>query len=49
MTEDEMAGWHHQLDGHEPECSQGNFYFRRGAGVKPRGLLERNAMKWASF
>ena len=19
MTEDEMVGWHHQLDGHEPE------------------------------
>ena len=27
MTEDEMAGWHHQLDGHEseltPEVSDG--------------------------
>ena len=21
MTEDEMAGWHHQLDGHEFECT----------------------------
>ena len=20
MTEDEMAGWHHRLDGHESEC-----------------------------
>ena len=20
MTEDEMAGWHHRLDGHEFEC-----------------------------
>ena len=24
MTEDEMAGWHHQLDGHEFEQTMGN-------------------------
>ena len=23
MTEDEMAGWHHQLDGHESEKALG--------------------------
>ena len=23
MTEDEMAGWHHQLDGRESECTPG--------------------------
>ena len=23
MTEDEMVGWHHQLDGHESEKAQG--------------------------
>ena len=23
MTEDEMAGWHHQLDGHESELTLG--------------------------
>jgi len=23
MTEDEMAGWHHQLDGHESEWTPG--------------------------
>ena len=23
MTEDEMAGWHHQLDGHESGCTPG--------------------------
>ena len=23
MTEDEMAGWHHQLDGHEFELALG--------------------------
>ena len=24
MTEDEMAGWHHQLDGCEFECTPGD-------------------------
>ena len=24
MTEDEMAGWHHQLDGHEFESTPGD-------------------------
>ena len=24
MTEDETVGWHHQLDGHELECTRGN-------------------------
>ena len=23
MTEDEMVGWHYQLDGHEFECTLG--------------------------
>ena len=23
MTEDKMAGWHHRLDGHEPEQALG--------------------------
>ena len=23
MTEDEMVGWHHQLNGHEFECTPG--------------------------
>ena len=24
MTEDEMVGWHHQLNGHESEQTQGD-------------------------
>ena len=24
MTEDEMVGWHHQLNGHEPEQTLGD-------------------------
>ena len=31
MTEDEMAGWHHQLDGHELEQTP-------GVGVEQGGL-----------
>ena len=31
MTEDEMVGWHHQLDGHEFEQA-------RGIGDGPGGL-----------
>ena len=23
MTEDELVGWHHRLDGHEPELAPG--------------------------
>ena len=30
MTEDEMAGWHHQLDGHELEYTLGVGYGQRG-------------------
>ena len=30
MTEDEMAGWHHGLDGHESELTPG---FSDGQGV----------------
>ena len=29
MTEDEMAGWHHRLDGHE--CKLWEFVMDRGA------------------
>ena len=32
MTEDEMAGWHHQLDGHE-------FGLNPGIGDGQRGLV----------
>ena len=30
MTEDEMAGWHHRLDGHEFECAPGVGSGQRG-------------------
>ena len=31
MTEDEMVGWHHQLDGHE---------FEQALGVRKTGMLQ---------
>ena len=34
MTEDEMAGWHHRLDGHESESTPG-----AGDGERP-GMLQ---------
>ena len=38
MTEDEMVGWHHQLDGHELEQAPGD-----GDGQRS-GLLQ--SMRW---
>ena len=34
MTEDEMVGWHHQLDGHEFEQAPGAEYIMRNAGLE---------------
>ena len=42
MTEDEMAGWHHRLDGHEFESTP-------GVGDRQGGLLccgSRVAKSW---
>ena len=43
MTEDEMVGWHHRLDGHEFEqalgCHEGQ---RSSACYSPQGLKESN-------
>ena len=41
MTEDEMAGWHHPLDGHEFECTPGDGDGQGGlACCDSRGLKE---------
>ena len=41
MTEDEMVGWHHQLDGHEFEQALGAGYGQRSlAYCSPRGCEE---------
>ena len=33
MTEDEMVGWHHQIDGHESEQTPGDFEGQWKTGV----------------
>ena len=33
MTQDEMAGWHHGLDGHESEWTPGDGDGQGGPGV----------------
>ena len=46
MTEDEMVGWHHQLDGHEFEQApgvdeaQGSLVCCRPLGQKESGITE---------
>ena len=47
MTEDEMVGWHHQLDGHESEQAlgvgdgQGNLMCRSPWGCKESDTTEQ--------
>ena len=43
MTKDEMVGWHHRLDGHEYEQTQGDGDGRGSlACCSPWGLKESN-------
>ena len=47
MTEDEMVGWHHQLNGHEFELTPGDGE-RQGnlACCSPWGHKESDVMEW---
>ena len=40
MTEDEMVGWHHQLDGHEFEPAPGDGYREAWRAAVHGGLKE---------
>ena len=40
MTEDEMFGWHHQLNGHKPEKTQGETEGGRTRGRPKMRCLE---------
>ena len=47
MTEDEMVGWHHQLDGHEFEQALGIGEGQGGlACYSPWGHKESNMTEW---
>ena len=42
MIEDEMVGWHHQLDGHEFEETSGNSEGREAWCAAVHGVTELN-------
>ena len=52
MTEDEMVGWHHQLNGHEfeqalgVEQSMGSQRVRHDLATKPPTTLIPERMRW---
>ena len=46
-TEDEMVGWHHQLNGHEPEQTPGDSEgWERVACCSPWGHKESDMTSW---
>ena len=50
MTEDEMVGWHHRLDGHEFEQAPGIGEVQGGlACCSPRGSKESNTTSWLNW
>ena len=47
-TEDEMVGWHHQLDGHEFEADSGSWWWTGKPGMlQPMGL-QRVRHNWVT-
>ena len=46
MTEDEMAGWHHQLNGHEFEQALGVSDGQRSLVCCAWGLKESDTTEW---
>ena len=50
MTEDEMVGWHHQLDGHEFEQAAGVDYGQESlAYSSPWGCKESDTNEWLNW
>ena len=48
MTEDEMVGWHHQLNGHEFEASSGRWWRTGKPGVLQSMELKRVGLNWVT-
>ena len=44
MTQDEMVGWHHQLNGHEFEQIPGDLMDREGWLAANHGVAESQTM-----
>ena len=50
MTEDEMVGWHHWLDGHESEQALGVGDGQRSLGCcSPWGCKESDTIEWLNW
>ena len=47
MTEDEIVGWHHQLDGHEFEQALGVGDGQAGSPVP--GILQARTLEWVAI
>ena len=47
-TEDEMVGWHHQLEGHEFGLSSGSCWWTGKPGVLQSMVLQRIGHGWAT-
>ena len=47
MTEDEMVGWHHQLDGHEFEQAPEDDEGLPGSSV--HGILQARILEWVAI
>ena len=50
MTEDEMVEWHHQIDGHESEQTQGAGDWRGSlASYSPWACQESDMTEWLNW
>ena len=49
MTEDEMVGWHHRLNGHEFEAPGVDDGQRGLAGCSPWGCKELDMIEWTEL
>ena len=45
MTEDEMIGWHHQLNGHEFEQALGVGDEQKKEGTREHGMMQSMGLK----
>ena len=49
MIEDKMAGWHHQLNGHEFEPAPGNCAGQGSLGATVHGVTESGTTEWLNI